>query len=187
MGRCGQQVAVRGEVRGEEEDEQNLGELHGFEGERTEVDPQTSAVDGGADVGHQGRHEQGDGGDECEVPIPIEVAHVAHELERERETDGTDEEPQRLVARIGRVPSGDLDVANAVEEYRDRQEKLRRARCVALNGKVHEQRDQDETSEEVVEAGGHLALGPERGEYVERRRDDPRENEKAQFRRPIAR
>ncbi len=41
---CGEQLALVGEIRGEERDQQDLGDLAGLEAERTEADPEPTAA-----------------------------------------------------------------------------------------------------------------------------------------------
>ena len=66
-----QQLLVLGEVRREEDAEQDLGELDGLEREPAEVDPQACAVDGGEE---QGQHEQDAGQQQQQIPVALEVA-----------------------------------------------------------------------------------------------------------------
>jgi hypothetical protein len=53
-----QQFAVGGEVRREEEGQQDLGDLDGLEGERTQLDPESGAADLFAHVGYERQEKQ---------------------------------------------------------------------------------------------------------------------------------
>ena len=77
----GQQLLVGGEVGGEEDAEEDLGELDRLELEAAEVDPQPGPVDGGEEE----RGDQQDAADQQEqVAVALEVAGEAHHQQRER-------------------------------------------------------------------------------------------------------
>jgi hypothetical protein len=124
LGRRREQFAVGCEVRGEEEDEQDLGDLDGLEGDGSHDHPQASTVDVLAEVGDERHHQQAHRSKQRQVAVAVEVAHVTHDSQGHDQSNGADQEPDRLVAGANRIPPGDLDVAHPVEQGRDRQQQL---------------------------------------------------------------
>jgi hypothetical protein len=106
---------------------------------------------------------------------------VANEHENQHHGARADEEPQGLVARQGGVPSRDFDVANAVEQGRDRQENLRGVGREEANGDVHGERDHDDDGEEDAETLGQVVLRAERSQHVKGRGDEPGEEHEHQL------
>ena len=106
---------------------------------------------------------------------------MANDHQDECQTDGADEIPDGLLARVGRVPARDFDVANAVEQGGNGQKHLGRPRGPTLNREVHEQRGADHSAEEPGKSSGHLALAAEGREDVKGPGENPSKSQEPQF------
>ena len=87
-------LAVLGEVGGEEEHDEDLGELAGLEAEAAEADPQLGAVDLAADERRQ--QQQHEAADHERVLVAREALERGHADERGDERRHADEEPHHL-------------------------------------------------------------------------------------------
>ena len=95
------QLAVVGQVAGEEQRQRDLGELARLEVDRADAHPDARAADAGADAGHERQHQQ-TGADEQERPLVAgEVGRALHDQQREHEGDDGDERPRGLQRRRG--------------------------------------------------------------------------------------
>ena len=72
-----QQLALVGEVGGEEDAEHDLADLDRLELERPDLDPQPGALDVAADAGDEGQQQQEDPDGQQQVAVAVEVAGPA--------------------------------------------------------------------------------------------------------------
>ncbi len=137
----GERGAVRGEVGGEEDREQDLGELPRLEGEPGEPDPDVRAVDRREEDGDQ---HQDQGHRDGEVRVALEHPVVAEQGDDQHEERHAQGGPQELVPG-GEVPGGgdvealDEDEAEAVEEDGDGEQEGIGVRGPQADGEVREQ------------------------------------------------
>ena len=94
-----QHVALGHQVAGEEDDQQDLGELAGLEREAGEPDPDPRAVDGGADQRQQRQQQQHEAGEHGGVGEALQDAVVAHQDQHDDEQDDADGGPGQLGRR----------------------------------------------------------------------------------------
>lgn len=159
----GQGGAVRGEVGGEEDGEQDLGELPRLEGESGEPDPDVGAVDRREEHGDEHQHE-GDG--DGEVGVALEHPVVAQDQDDEDEERHTEGGPQELVpggevAGGGRVEALDEDEAESVEQDGDREHEGVCVRGPEADGDVREQGGGGEAGGVLGGGAGDAAGGGE--------------------------
>ena len=102
-------LALLAQVRGEEDDQEDLRELAGLELERADAHPEPRAVDGRPEPGQPRQEEQHDRADPEEVLVRLEHAVVAAQAEeRQREERDADHDPEALLERVARAEAVDL-------------------------------------------------------------------------------
>lgn len=159
----GQGGAVRREVGGEEDGEQDLGELPRLEGEPGEPDPDVRAVDGREEDGHQHQRERhGDG----EVRVLLQHPVVAQQRHHEHEEHHPERGPAQLLAGGGVRGGGgvealDEDEAEAVEQDGDREQQRIGVRGEQADGQVGDERCHGEAGGVVGGGRGDVAGGGE--------------------------
>ncbi len=146
-----QQFAVLGEVGGEEEHDEDLGDLAGLERQRSETKPELRAVHLAADEG--GQHEQRDRREHDRVLVAREGLERAHRHERRHEYGHADEQPHDLASSEGGVEAGDEREAHAGEQRGDRKQRRVGSRGSGAYGDVGdgESKDQSSWDDEVLE------------------------------------
>ena len=112
------------QVGGEEDDDRDLAELGGLEGDRPEVDAQVGAVDLRADPRHARQEEQDQARRGDRVAVALEHAQVAQQQDGRREQRQADHEPLRLLARQLLVDAVDDDEPEA-RQHGDQREHVR--------------------------------------------------------------
>ena len=117
----GQQLAVLGQVAGEEQDDEDLGELTGLELEAADLDPQLGAIDLGAD--EHGQHEQDDAGDAQDVFVAFDDLEVLHHGERAYHEGHAQEQENHLAQRGVGLQTRDEGDADAREREHDGQDR----------------------------------------------------------------
>ena len=117
-----QQLARVAQVAGQEDDDRDLGELGGLEGQRPEADAEVGAVDLRADPGQarQQQHPDPDRGDG--VAVALQHAVVAQQDDRGGEEPQPDDEPLRLLAGQLLVDAVDHHQAEAGQDGEEREQ-----------------------------------------------------------------
>ncbi len=119
----GDQLAVIGEVSGEEQRQRDLGEFAGLEVDRTEADPDPRPAFGVADARHE-RQQQQRRADRQEAPLVAgQVARSLDDHQRDHVGDDCHERPRRLQPRGAFTEPGDHDVPDAVQQRSERQDR----------------------------------------------------------------
>ncbi len=164
----GQRVTVQHEVAGEEEHQQDLGQLTGLEAERAEPDPDPGAVDGGAEHRQQRHHQQHQGRETRGVGEGLQSAVVAHHDQDEDEQDRAQRHPDQLVARerpdraagggVAEVDAVDDRQTEAVEGGDDRQQHRVGVRREDADHDVAAQAQGGQPAAVPDDVGGHGAL-----------------------------
>ncbi len=119
-----QQLARVAQVAGQEDDDRDLGELGGLEGQRAELHAEVGAVDALADPGHAREQQEQDPGHRDRVAVALEDAVVAQQDDRRREQDQPEHEPLRLLAGERLVDPVDHHQPEA-GEHREQREQVR--------------------------------------------------------------
>ena len=117
--RHGQHLAALAEVAGEEDDEQDLGELARLDLELTDAQPEAGAVDRGAERDRQ--EQQPDRDRAARVLERLEPADVAGDDHHGDEQHQAEQHPDPLVAGQLRRDPVDLDQADGGQHRGDRQ------------------------------------------------------------------
>ena len=177
----GDQLAVLGQVAGEEDGQQQLGELAGLEVDRPEADPDLRPADPEAEPGHE-RQQQQDDADEQEAPaVAGEVGRPLDDDERGDEPGDGDDAPRRLQAGQAVVEAGDHHVADAVEQGGERQQRAVGAGRQPAHGEVGEHEQPEQEGEERDDAGRDHGELAERGQRVGAGRDEPGHHDERQL------
>ena len=114
---AGDQLAIIGEIAGEEDGEGQLGELAGLEVDRPDAHPDAGAGERAADTGDEREHEQGDADEQERPAIAGEVGWPLDDRQGEHEGDDGDDAPRRLQPRKAlRLEASDHHVADAVKQ-----------------------------------------------------------------------
>ena len=118
-----QHLALVAQVPGEEDDEEDLGELAGLELQRADLHPEAGAVDRLADPWQRRQCEQDDGAEPEEVLVALDHAVVPPQREqRQREEDDADDDPEALPERVVGLEPVDRRHADRREQRRHRQQ-----------------------------------------------------------------
>ncbi len=182
-----QQLALLDEVRGEEDDQQDLRGLTRLHGEGTDAGPQAGVVDLDADARYQGQHQCDDAEQQERVLVAGERADVAHERQREDEGGDADRRPHRLRrsdALRGRnceVQPRDRHEADAQEGGDEGEQGRVGVGGEPADGDVrdHEEgEDRDGEGPEIGRERGRLGQGEE---HVARQDDDQGEDPEAEL------
>ena len=168
------------QVARQEDDDPDLRELRGLEGQRAEVDPEVGAVDLRADArdARQQQEQQAAGGDQIAVALQRPV--VAQQQDREREEREPDDEPLRLLAGQVVVDAVDHDQPDAGQHGDDREEVRIGVRDARADDEMRGQAEREE-HEAVGQrcVGDLIALldedGSEAGHHQQRRRQQAEE------------
>ena len=182
-GAGGEQLAVVGEVGGEEDRQGELGELAGLEVDRPEVDPDAGAADAEAEPRHERHHEQGDAAEQQHPPVAGEVRRPLDDDQREHEHDDGDDAPRRLQPGEAIVEAGDHHVADAVEQGGEGEHRRVGAAGEPAHGEVGDDEHAEQHGEERDDAGGDDGELAERGERVGAGRDQRGHHDERQLRR----
>ena len=164
------------EIPGQEDDQENLGQLAGLEVDRAEPHPEPGPVDLPAQPGREGQ-EQCDEPEEQEgVPVPLEQVDTPNDPERPDEGADAHHGPDGLARRelvLGvAVDARDDDEPDAVEQRRQRQERGVGPRSERADGEVRDHVEADQDSEEEPQVGGKRRALGECDEDVAADRDD---------------
>ena len=125
-----EELPLRGEVRREEDDDQDLPELRGLERERTELRPQARPVDRQSDPRYHREQQQHQAEEPDRVRVAVEDAVVAYDQEGEHERGQPDQEPEGLLVRdVGGEQPVDHREPEPSEHPRDREQHGIRPGC----------------------------------------------------------
>ena len=133
-GRDGERLSVAREVEREEEDDENLCELAGLEGEGADDDPELGSVDLRAD--EHGQEQKRDADDAERVLVPRKLVEVPREDERGDHGRDREEQPDDLALGVARRQARDEGDADAREHEHDRQYGWVRPRGESPDGEV---------------------------------------------------
>ena len=118
--RDGEQLAVLGEVGGEEEHDEDLGDLAGLERQPREVYPQLRAVDLASD--ERGQQQQDEAAHHERVLVARERLERRHRDERGHECCHADEQPHHLACGELLIETRDHGQADAGQHEHDREQ-----------------------------------------------------------------
>ena len=177
----GDELALVGEVGGEEDGQDDLGDLAGLEVDRSDPDPDAAAVDGLADARQQGEQQQADAEHGEGVAVALERAGALHQPERRHERHDPDGGPRGLVGREPLVEPGDDDVAEPVQHGRHRQQDRVGLGGEAPHGHVGAEQQGEDDDQERDDVGGDAGAGAQAGQHVGARGDDHHEQHQAQL------
>ncbi len=180
-GARGQQLTLVDEVRGEEHHEQHLGRLAGLEVDRPHPHPQPGAVDLAAETRERRQEQRGDAEQQERVLVPLERADVAHDDERDHERADADRGPDRLHPGEVAVESRDDDVADPVEQERDRQQRRVGAGREPADREVCDHVEAEDGEEEHPQVGRDVRPVGEQEQHVARGGHDDREQAEPQL------
>src|SRR5581483_11451778 len=166
-------LALLAQVRGEEDDQEDLRELARLELRRADAHPQARAVHRLTEPGYAGQEEQRDRGHAEQVLVVLEDAVVAAESDqRECEQRDPDHDPEALLERVGRTGAIDLGHADGGQQSGQRQE-------VGVGVRDGEPRDHVRCQVEREEEEGVAERAPADERLacdVHRRESEPRED-----------
>ena len=150
---AGDQLAVVGEVAGEEDGEGELGELARLEVDRADAHPDACPAERTADAGDERQDEQGDADEQERPAVAGEVGSPLHDGERQHEGDDGDDAPRRLQTgeALG-LEAGDHHVADAVEQGDEGEQRRLGAAGEPAHGEVGEEAEQRQ-QEGMIRAG----------------------------------
>ncbi len=169
------------EVRGEEQDQEHLRRLAGLEVHRAHPDPESRSVDRLADPGGQ-RQQQGDHPEEQErVPVALEGSDPFHGDEGDHERGDAHRGPDGLDPAQLAVEPGDRHEPHTVQQRGDRQQHLVGIGREPSDGKVGDDEESEDGSEDHPQVGGHVGLLGQLDEEIAERRDDDREQAEAEL------
>ena len=118
-----ERLPLLAQVRGEEDDQEDLRELAGLKPERAEVHPQAGAVHGRPDAGYPRQEEEHDRSDPEQVLVLLEHAEVASQADEGKgEQPDADHDPEALLEGVVRAEAVDLGHADRGEQAGHRQE-----------------------------------------------------------------
>ena len=118
-----EELPLRGEVRREEDDDQDLPELRGLKRERTQLRPQACPVDRQSDPRYHGEQQQHQAEEPDRVRVAVEDAVVAYDQEGEHERGQPDQEPESLlVSDVGGEQPVDHREPEPSQHPRDREQ-----------------------------------------------------------------
>ena len=126
-------------------------------------------------------HQQDAAGQQQQVAVTLEIAGVADRQQRDDIEDDPDGHPAGLGLGIGRVPAGDDDVADAVEQSGQGQDHGVGLGHQPAVGHVGDQGEPEQDPEERADVGRDFGLGSQFGNHVEGRGQQRGEDEQAQF------
>ena len=178
-------VAVRDEVAGEEDRQQDLRDLTGLERHRTDEDPDAGAVDRAAqprDEGQEQEHERGEAG---RVRVAAQQPVVAQEHDDERGQHGAQGHPDELGGRSTalqcHVDPIDHREPDPVEEDCDGDEHGVRVGRAPPHDDVEGHAEHSEPDRVRVDVRGDLVSGAHSDERVGARGYDYREEDQQEF------
>ncbi len=164
-----QQLPALAQVAGQEDDEQQLGELARLHLHAADPDPELGPVDGGAD--DHGQQQQDDGSHPEGVLVRLQPPVVADEQDQRQEARHADHDPDRLVARQQRVQPVDLGQAHRRQQRGQREQPGIRVRQPRAQAEVRDEVQRQEEPRVHQRRAGDLLLA--RGVHAEEA--DPRE------------
>ncbi len=171
-GRQREHLPLFHEVRGEENDQQELRDLDGLEGDVPDVDPELDAVQlrlgCAAEVGRERKDEEDQSREHEHVPVALEVARAPDDKERADVGEHAERAPRGLVVpgRHRVVEAVDHHEPDPVEQEHDRhQDRVRLRGQVAVGHVDHESQGRGR-ADELKGVGGQRAVGAEGGEQV---------------------
>ena len=182
-GAGGEQLAVGGEVAGEEDGQRKLGELARLEVDRPDVDPDARVADAEAEARHEREHQQHDPAEQQQPLVAGQVRCPLHDHEREHEHGDRNDAPRRLQPGQAVVEAGDHDVAHAMEQGGEREHRRVGASGEPAHGEVGDDEHAEEHGEERDDACWDDGVLAERGERVGAGRDQRGHHDEGQFRR----
>ncbi len=169
-GAGGDQLASFGEVSGEEHGEGELGELTRLEVDRADAHPDAGTADRVAEPRHQGE-EQHDRPDEEERPLVTgEVGGALDDEQCGHEGADGDETPECLERGEFVVESGDHDVADAVEQHGEGEQRAVGPAGEDPHGDVRDADECEDGDEEWADTCRDRRVGAERSERRRRQR-----------------
>ena len=180
---AGDQLAVVGQVAGEEDGQRQLGELTWLEVDRAEADPDPGAAERAAEPRHERQQQQADAGEQEDPAVAGQVGGPLHDDQRQHEGADGQHAPGRLQAGQVFVQPSDHDVADAVKDGGQRQQGPVSALGEPPHTEVGDEQQPEEDGEERDDPrrdDGELA---ERGERVGAGRDERGHHDQRQLRR----
>jgi hypothetical protein len=152
------------EVAREEDDDRELGELGGLEGDGTDAHGEVRPVHRLAEHGQPRHEEQRDAGGRDRVAVALQHAEVAQEQHGRAEEPEADGEPLRLLARQVGLDAVDHHEADRTQQRRQREEVGVRVREPRADEEVREEAPREEERAVDERHVAHLLLpGEEHG------------------------
>ncbi len=182
-----EQLALLHEVRGEEEGEEDLGELTGLEADGPDAHPDLGSVDGLAHPGDEREQQQGDAPHPYRPAVALEVSDATDHEERGDERHDADRDPSGLQAGqplrvgLGFVDADDEDVAEPVEEPRYGHEGAVRVGGEASDGEVGHELEAEDDDEEGPDVGWDGGVLGQAGQQVGADGDERPEDDEAEL------
>ena len=176
-----QQLALLDQVRGEEDAERHLGELAGLEADAAEPHPQPGPVDVASDDREQRHQQQADADQGERVAEALQVADPPHQDERSDEGADAEGRPHRLQPRQLVVEPGDEDIADAVEQGRQREQDPVGRRGQAAGGHVGDAEEGQDNTKEGPDVGGEGRRAAQAGQHVGPGREQPGQEDEAEL------
>ena len=173
---AGEQLSFVDQVRGEEQDEQDLRGLAGLEVHRADPHPEPRPVDRLPDPGCE-RQQQGEHPEEQErVPVPLEGPDPLDEHQGEDERDDAHRGPDRLDPPQPGVEAGHGDEAEPVQQRGERQQHRVGVGGEASDREVGEDEEAEHRGEDHPQVGWDVGGLGQLHQQVPERGDDHRED-----------
>ena len=182
----GQQFALLDEVAGEEDRENDLGQLAGLEARGPEAHPDARPVDVAAEHWHEGQQQEADTDHREGVSVTLEVARSADDDQRRDERGNADHRPHGLEPGEVLVQPGDEHVADAVEKPGDREQHAVGVWGQPPSGDMGRGQQAENDREEWHDVGRQRCCLAETGEGVAAHGHQCGQNDEAEFGAPPA-